>query len=128
MSSFRKISHVWLEKEVFLLLDLYHGFPILWNVHSTDYKKRNVRMVFLRKIHYRLINKISLPFSILFFFLYVHCIPIRCFEFPKIHSISRYKKNICKSILSIYSKKHIYYIYLTNFLFTDYIHIYSSSS
>ena len=50
MSSSKKISHKWLQAEVILLLELYHGFPILWNVHSTDYKKRNVRMVFLRKI------------------------------------------------------------------------------
>ena len=50
MSSSKKISHKWLQTEMILLLELYHGFPILWNVHSTDYKKRNVRMVFLKKI------------------------------------------------------------------------------
>ena len=49
MSSSRNISREWLREEVILLLELYHGFPILWNVHSSDYKKRNVRMVFLRK-------------------------------------------------------------------------------
>ena len=50
MTSSRKKSHVWLEKEVLLLLELYHRFPILWKVHSTDYKKRNVRKIFLKKI------------------------------------------------------------------------------
>ena len=32
-----------------LLLELYHGFPILWNVLSSDYKKRNIQIIFLRK-------------------------------------------------------------------------------
>ena len=50
MPSSRNISRKWLREEVILFLELYHGFPILWNVHSTDYKKRNVRIVFLRKI------------------------------------------------------------------------------
>ena len=50
MTSSRKKSHVWLEKEVLLLLELYHRFPILWKVHSTDYKKRNVRNIYIRKI------------------------------------------------------------------------------
>ena len=58
MSSSRNISHEWLRAEVFLLLELYHGFPILWDVHSTDYKKRNERMVFLRKIQERLSTSI----------------------------------------------------------------------
>ena len=39
-----------IQEEVILLLDLCHGFPILWNVHSSDYKKPNIRMIFIRKI------------------------------------------------------------------------------
>ena len=50
MTSSRKISHVWLEKEVILLLELYHRFPILWHIHSSDNKKRNIRKIYIRKI------------------------------------------------------------------------------
>ena len=50
MSSSRNISHKWLRAEVILLLELYHGFPILWDVNSTDYKKRNIRKIYIRKI------------------------------------------------------------------------------
>ena len=50
MSSSRKKSHVWLEKEVILLLELYQRFPILWHIHSSDIKKRNIRNIYIRKI------------------------------------------------------------------------------
>ena len=50
MSSTRKKSHVWLEKEVILLLELYQRFPILWHIHSSDIKKRNIRNIYIRKI------------------------------------------------------------------------------
>ena len=50
MTSSRKKSRIWLEKEVILLLELYHRFPILWHIHSSDNKKRNIRNIYIRKI------------------------------------------------------------------------------
>ena len=50
MSSSKKISHKCLQADVILLLELYHGFPILWNVHSFDYKKRNMQKKYVTKI------------------------------------------------------------------------------
>ena len=41
-----------------LLLELYPGFPIWCNVHSSDYKKRNIRIIYLRKIQERLLTTI----------------------------------------------------------------------
>ena len=49
MSSSRNIPRVWLQKDVILLLELYHGFPILWDVHSY-YKTRNLRKIYVIKI------------------------------------------------------------------------------
>ena len=50
MSSSRKISRKWLRGEVILLLELYHSFPILWDVHSSDNKKRNIQKNHFKKI------------------------------------------------------------------------------
>ena len=50
MLSSRNISREWLRKEAIFHLELYHVFPLLLNVHSSDYKKRNMRIIFLRKI------------------------------------------------------------------------------
>lgn len=58
MTSSRKKSHVWLEKEVLLLLELYRRFPILWHNHSADIKKRNVRNIYIRKIQEGLLTSI----------------------------------------------------------------------
>ena len=50
MSSSRNVSREWLREDVILLPEFYHEFPILWNVHSSDYKKRNIRLIYVRKI------------------------------------------------------------------------------
>ena len=50
MSSSRNISRKWWRDEVILFLELYYGFPILWNVHSSDYKKRNIRKIYVIQI------------------------------------------------------------------------------
>ena len=51
---------MWLQEEVILLLELYYGFPILWDVHSSAYKKRNLRKIYIRKIQEGLSTSISL--------------------------------------------------------------------
>ena len=52
------MSREWLREEGISLLDMYHGFPALWNVHSSDYKKHNIRIIFLRKIQEGLLTTI----------------------------------------------------------------------
>ena len=59
MSSSRNISREWLREEVILLIEFYNGFPIIWNVRSSDYKKRNIQMLILRKFKKRLSTTIS---------------------------------------------------------------------
>ena len=78
MSSSRNISRVWLQEEViisrwlyttrvvyttdyhgdYILLELYHGFPILWHVPPSDHKKHNIRKIHVRKIQERLSTSI----------------------------------------------------------------------
>ena len=48
------MSREWLREDVILLLELYHGFSKLWNVHSSDNKKRNIGIIYHTKIQERL--------------------------------------------------------------------------